>query len=457
MGNLQGTWLIIGLARSGCAAGALLRRCGARVVGGDDAERTALEAKWEHGGLMDAAASAYHEIRTGADWWLDLPALDGVVLSPGVPGDHPALKSLPSGTTIIGELELGWRVFAGEALAVTGTNGKTTTTELVAHLLREAGYDAYALGNLGRPLSDVADALGPDAVAVIEASSFQLETIDTFRPRAGAVLNLAPDHLDRYPDLDAYFEAKHNLIKALGDEGLFVTWTDCIEALSWSAARRTLFGARRDGASVFLQDGWLVRLRGGDEEPILPIADLGLKGGPNLLNAMAAVALVEVYDVDAQVLATGLRSFRGLPHRQELVIESAGVRFVDDSKATNVHAVCAGLAGYDADVVVILCGSGKGENYAPLRDAMGSVSHAVLIGAEADAMAEALAGAVAIVRASSMDEAVHTAAALADGRGTVLLSPACASFDMFRDYHHRGEAFAGAARAWAATREGTRP
>jgi len=445
-----GTWLVIGLARSGCAAGALLRRHGARVVGADDADGTALAAQWRQRGLADEAAAAFDEVRTGPGWEAALPRLDGVVLSPGVTVERAAAAA--PGVPVLGELELASRFFAGRTVAITGTNGKTTTTELAAHLLRAAGHTAPALGNVGRPLSQVADTLPDSAVAVVEVSSFQLETVSRFRPEVAVVLNLAPDHLDRYPSLAAYYAAKKRLVDRLPPGGLFVTGTGCLPALDWPAPRRLLFGDPEAGAACFARDGRLWRLRDGGPRAVLALEDFPLHGAPNVLNAGAALAALEPFGLDDDVLADGLRSFRGLPHRQQEVARGEGLVFVDDSKATNVHAVCGGLAGYAANVVLILGGSGKGEDYAPLRGALGPVRAAVLIGAEADRIAAALAGSVPLVRASGMDEAVATAAGLASGRGTVLLSPACASFDMFRDYHHRGEAFQAAALAWLAGR-----
>jgi len=445
--DFQGLWLVVGLARSGCAAGALLRRRGARVLGVDDASLDDVRARWEQRGLTEQARVAFDDLRCGPGWDAGLPPLAGVVLSPGVPGEHPGLDGLRGRVPVIGELELGWRCCAARAVAVTGTNGKTTTTELTAHLLRTAGLDARALGNVGRPFCDVADALAPEAVAVLECSSFQLETIDTFRPVAGAVLNLAPDHLDRYPDLASYYAAKRRLLDALGDGGLFVTWTGCDEALSWPAPRRTLFGDGPDGASVLLHHGMIARLRADGPQALLPWDDVPLTGAPNLLNVLAAVALTEPFDLPADVLAAGLRTFRGLEHRQQTVARRGGVVFVDDSKATNVHAVCAGLAGYRDGVVLIVGGSGKGEDYAPLRAALDPVAHVILIGAEGPALGAALDGARPLHRADDLEGAVALGAELAAPGGTVLLSPACASFDMFRDYHHRGQVFRDAARA----------
>ncbi len=447
-----GTWLVIGLARSGCAAGALLRRHGARVVGGDDAGESVLAEQWRRHGLVEEALEAFDELRSGPGWDSALPRLDGVVLSPGVTVER-AVAAAP-GVPVLSELELAARFFKGRTVAITGTNGKTTTTELAAHLLRAAGYTAPALGNVGRPWSRVADTLPDAAVAVVEVSSFQLEAVAQFRPEVAVVLNLAPDHLDRYPSVGAYYAAKRRLVDLLPPGGLFVTGTGCLPARDWPAPRRLLFGDPEAGAACFARDGRLWRLRDGGPRAVLALEDFPLHGAPNVLNAGAALAALEPFDLDDDVLAAGLRSFRGLPHRQQEVARGDGLVFVDDSKATNVHAVCGGLAGYAGDVVLILGGSGKGEDYAPLRDVLAPVRAAVLIGAEAERIAAALAGAVPLVRAADLDEAVATAAGLALGRGTVLLSPACASFDMFRDYHHRGEVFAAAARRWLAGRPG---
>jgi len=442
-------WLVLGLARSGCAAGALLRRHGARVVGVDDAPLARVEECWRSSGLMDRAEAAFDEVAAGPDWPTRVSVPDGIIISPGVPGDHPGLKTWPA-VPVLGEIELAARFCRCRVVAITGTNGKTTTTELTAHLLRGAGLDARALGNVGRPFADVADEMPPGSVAVLEMSSFQLETVERFTPEAGAVLNLAPDHLDRYVDLDAYFAAKSRLTACLQPHGLFVTWTGCLPALDWPARRRRLFGDPTAGADVYVRDGVIMRRNDGTEESILPVAEMGLCGGPNVLNACAAVALVSTFGLSTACLAEGLRTFRGLPHRQEEVARRGDLVFVNDSKATNVHAVCAGLSGYESDVYLILGGSAKGEDFTPLRDVMGPVSRIVVIGDEAERIATALDGAVPIDRADSLAEAVRMAAVAAGDRGTVLLSPACASFDMFRDYNHRGEVFGEEARRLAA-------
>ncbi len=440
------TILVVGLARSGCAAAAMLRRHGARIVGVDDAPQDRVDARWQ---ADDLAGDAFDALHTGGDWDGALRAsIDAVVLSPGVSLAHPRLQQLVArGVPVHGELEWSARVFGGRSVAVTGTNGKSTTTAWIAHLLCTAGFVSEGLGNLGKPLAMVADTLPPEAIPVIECSSFQLETIATYRPTVAVVLNLAPDHLDRYADLAAYFAAKRRLVEHVADDGAFVTWTACPEALAWShRGRRVLFGARDAGATVhrrgddlFLED---VRL--------LAVSELALPSPPNVLNALASAAAVLPLGLAPDVIAEGLRSFRGLAHRHQPVGRLGGVRFVDDTKATNVHAVCAGLRDYPGDVVLIAGGRGKGEDYTPLRDAMAQVRAVVTIGEEGPAIAAAVGDLVPTHPTTSMEEAVRLAALLAAPEATVLLSPACASFDMFRDYRHRGEAFAAAARALGA-------
>ena len=435
------TWLVLGLARSGVAAAGLLRRRGAAVFGVDDAEPERISALWKRHHLDDARDGRFAGLCLGGDTRGLPDDFDGLVVSPGVPPTHPLIRRCGDRIPVIGEMELAARVFDGPLIAITGTNGKTTTTELTAHLLREAGTGAVALGNLGRPFSEVADRLEPGTVAVLEVSSFQLETIRDFAPDVGAILNLAPDHLDRYPDLDAYYEMKGALVRALGQEGLFVAMAGDEAARRWRASAPVLFGDPESGATVFVKDGALWRERDGETERIIALGEMGISGAPNHLNAAAAVACLERFDIPAARLADGLRSFRGLAHRQEIVGRRGDLVFVNDSKATNVHAVCSGLAGYDSDVVIILGGSGKGEDYAPLRAASAPLRHAVLIGREADRIAAALDGAVPMSRADSLDAAVEIAAREAAPAGFVLMSPACASFDMFADYTARGEAF----------------
>jgi UDP-N-acetylmuramoylalanine--D-glutamate ligase len=445
--------LVVGLARSGCAVGRLLRRHGARVIGVDDAPADQVESQWVADDLSALAREAYDAFYTGGDWsFLANEPVHGVALSPGVPLTHPQITRLSEqGTPVHGELDWAARFFRGTIVAVTGTNGKSTTTELIAHVARTAGWTADAVGNVGRPLSLVADELGRDAVAVVEVSSFQLETIAHFVPRVGIVLNLAPDHLDRYPDLAAYYEAKRRLATALPPGGTFVTWTGCAEARQWpTPAAKILFGDREAGAAVYPQRDHLWVKDAGAPFSLVKIADLPFRTGPQLLNVLAAIAALWPLQPDRERLAEGLRTFRGLPHRQQLVAKLGAVHYVDDSKATNVAAVKAGLTGVTGRVVLIAGGRGKGEDYTPLRKEMRAVQGVVVIGEEGPAIAEALAGTVLVEMAPNMEVAVTRATEWAQPSGTVLLSPACASFDMYRNYHERGEAFTAAALALGA-------
>ncbi len=448
-------FLVLGLARSGCAAGALLRRHGAMVIGYDDAPEADLRAVWAARGLTDTAAAAFDELRSGGDAaGLAQRRLAGVVLSPGFPPDHELVTALRARAPLYGELEWAARFCAACLVGITGTNGKTTTTELVAHLARGSGWQAHALGNVGRPLSQLADQLGPEALAVLEVSSFQLETIEKFRPQVAVVLNLEPDHLDRYPDVRSYWAAKRRLVEALPPAGQYVTWTACPEARRWPSPRAPiLFGERSEGATTWVEERRLCCAWGGGVHDLAAIDALRLRGAPNLLNACAAVATLLALGADPLALAKSLRHFRGLPHRQQVVARRGGVVFVDDSKGTNVAAVAAGLAGYERDVVLIAGGRGKGEDYGRLRAALGPVKAVVVMGEEAPAIAAAVKGATHVARAEGMSEAVAMAASLAEPRGTVLLSPACASFDMFRDYAERGAAFTSAALAGGAEPE----
>ncbi|MBD3219704.1 UDP-N-acetylmuramoyl-L-alanine--D-glutamate ligase [bacterium] len=448
--------LVLGLGRSGCAAGALLRRHGARVIGVDDAEGETVARRWQADALVALADRAFDEVIAGRDWPLRLATEpDAVVLSPGVPPDHPALaRWRVADVPIHGELEWATRYLPGRSIGITGTNGKSTTTAWLAHVLRAGGLDSAAVGNLGTPLAAVVDELDPSAVPVVECSSFQLETIDTWRPDVGVVLNLAPDHLDRYPDLAAYHAAKARLAAHVAEDGHYVTWTGCPEARRWRhGGRLALFGDEDPGSVAWIAGDRLRVRRGGESVDLVDLADLALDSPPNLLNAAAVAAAALPLVKDLEAIAAGLQTFHGLPHRHQLVGRLGGVRFVNDTKATNVHAVEVGLAGYPRPVVLIAGGRGKGEDYTPLRQVMSSVRHVVTIGEEGPAIAAALAGVVPTSAADDLATAVAEAAALARPDATVLLSPACASFDMYANYRERGEAFVAAVRALGAGEE----
>ena len=445
------TFWVVGLARSGCAAGGLLRRHGARVIGIDDAEEAAVRRRWEREGLSKLAPEAFDEILTGGGWPRIPPA--AVVISPGVRPDHRQLIALDRSVEILGELELAARFCRARLVAITGTNGKSTTTEWAAHLVARAGLRAEALGNLGRPLALMADQLEPQDVAVIEVSSFQLET-DAAVP-AGGRSRPEPGSRSSGPVPGPGVLLRRQTPVVRGDpRRRLLCDLDRLPRGAGLAHRRAPAAVRRGS-----------RRRRGLHPGRRPVPGRGRPGAPafragrsfpqsppNLLNAQAALAIGLALGLDPASLAPVLADYRGLAHRHQLVGRLQGVDFIDDSKATNVHAVCAGLCGYPRPVVLIAGGSAKGEDFAPLAEVMAAVRHVVLIGQEGPRIGAALAGVVPTSLAGTLEEAVALAAGLAAplSGGVVLLSPACASFDMFANYHARGEAFAAAVLALGA-------
>jgi UDP-N-acetylmuramoylalanine--D-glutamate ligase len=376
--------------------------------------------------------------------------LDGtrtVVKSPGVPREAPVIAAaLERGIDVVGELELAWRAIPNRFLAVTGTNGKTTTAELLGHLYRTAGEPVAVAGNVGTPLSSLAGEVAPDATVVCEASSFQLEDTEAFAPECAVFLNLAPDHLDRHADLESYLAAKLRIFANQGNDDLAVYNADEAELAGvdlGGCARRVAFchGAGPD-CEVSVSEGTLFY----DGEPLLTVAELGIFGEHNVANAMAAAAAGLSMGLDRDAVREGLRSFAGVPHRLEQVAEIDGVRFVNDSKATNVAAASVGLRAFDGGVHAILGGSEKGEPFAPLVDPVRKAcAGCYLVGASADRLAVELApvGAtgVRLHRCEDLEDAVRRAATVATPGEVVLLSPACASFDAFENYERRGERF----------------
>ena len=433
----DGPFLVVGLARSGVAAARLLAGRGEEVAGVDS-------------GSPEGAAGLRG---VGVEVFLDsdgLALLDGVrtvVKSPGVPREAPVIAAaLERGIDVVGELELAWRALPNRFLAVTGTNGKTTTVELLGHLYGVAAEPAAVAGNVGRPLSELVGTVEADATVICECSSFQLEDTTYFAPECALFLNLAPDHLDRHRDLESYLAAKLRIFANQGNDDLAIYNADdpALAATDLGGcARRVAFctGAAPD-CEVALAEGTIFY----DGEPLIAVDELGLFGEHNVANAMAAAAAALAMGLEREAVREGLRSFAGVPHRLELVAERNGVRFVDDSKATNVASAAVGIRAFEGGVHAILGGSEKGEPFAPLLDPIRERCAACyLIGATAarmaDELAPALAAGVALHRCESLDEAVDRAAAAAAPGEVVLLSPACASFDAFENFERRGERF----------------
>lgn len=435
----SGEVAVIGLGRSGIAAAQWLVRQGVAVYGSDLADTPVLRA---------AAATLSHDgvaVDVGRHDLDRIRRAVAVVVSPGVPPDAPALKAARSARReIVAELDLAVRALESVRLVVvTGTNGKSTTTALIAHLLQTAGLRAEAAGNIGRPLIDVArEPTLPDWIAV-EASSFQLHDAPHLAPAVGVVTNLAPDHLDRYPDAKAYYADKRLLFRNATADSVWVLNGDDDAVL---ALARGVPGTRRHFRIGAEADAWFDRVGEYlmvEDEPVLRRDELPLLGEHNVANALAAALAARATGVETSSLAGGLRTFQPLAHRLEPVAETDGVRWVNDSKATNVTAAIRAVQAMTGPFILIVGGHHKGERYEPLAQALSKHCRAVVAyGAAGHLVAPALAASGAPVETvQRFDEAVRRAGELATSGTTVLLAPACASYDQFANFEERGARF----------------
>ena len=418
-----GPYLVVGLARSGVAAALALRARGEEVVGVDSGRPDV--------GRLTAAGVEVH-LDTPGGGLVDRART--LIKSPGVPAQAPAIVAARErGITMIGELELAWRLIPNTFIAVTGTNGKTTTTELLGHIHREAGLPYAVAGNVGTALASLVGAVAPDAVVVAECSSFQLEDTEAFAPEAAVLLNVEEDHLDRHGNFAAYREAKLRAFAHQGHDDLAVAPPDLVGLLPGAAQRVVV------GEDVAVRDGALA-WRG---ERLLGLDELALRGPHNAQNAMAAAAVCLARGVDPDAVRAGLRTFPGVPHRLEEVAREDGVLYVNDSKATNVASTLVALRSFDAPIHLIAGGRAKGSGFEPLRAPVAERCAAVyLIGEAADALDAALAGAgVPVRRCGDLEHAVQDARAAAQPGDVVLLSPACTSYDQYPDYEARGAHF----------------
>ena len=435
----RGVVAVIGLGASGVAAARLLAREGVRVYASDAAERP-------QAGAAAAALRALPgvEVELGRHDLKKIAQATGVVVSPGVPPDAPSLAAARAGgVPVVSELDLGFRALPGvRCIAVTGTNGKTTTTALVAHVLRGAGLRATEAGNFGRPLCDIAVSGDRYQWLAVEASSFQLHDSPAFAPEVGVLTNLAPDHLDRYPSVEAYYADKRLLFRNARDRDLWVLNADD------PAAAALADGVRGTRARFSLRgpaDGWYdaaaSRLRIGATE-LLPRAELRLMGAHNVANALAAALAVREAGVAPAAIAAGLRTFRPLPHRLEPVREAGGILWINDSKATNIASTVVAVEAMDRPFVLLLGGRHKGEPYTRLGPLLaGRCKLVVAYGEAGPIIARDLAGAVPLERGGTFEDVVARARAAAAPGDAVLLAPACSSYDMFTNYEERGATF----------------
>jgi UDP-N-acetylmuramoylalanine--D-glutamate ligase len=411
-----GPYLVVGLARSGVSAALALRARGEEVIGCDAGAP-------EDPRLIDASERL---LRHGVEVHLDASGDDlaararTLIKSPGVPREASAVQAaLARGMPVLGELELAWRLLPNEFVAVTGTNGKTTTTEWIGHIHREAGREVAVAGNVGTAVSSLPGAINPSATVVCECSSFQLEDTEAFAPEVGVLLNLTPDHLDRHGSFDEYRAAKLRLFASQTEDDMAVVPAGL--GLK-TRARQVAYGT---GPEAQLAD------------------QITLPGGHNRQNGMAAAAACLARGIEAEAVARGLRTFKGVAHRLELVAVRDGVSYVNDSKATNVASTLVALCSFAGGIHLIAGGRGKRQDFAPLAPLVAERCAAVyLIGEAAEEIEEVLAGTgVPIRRAGDLEGAVGAARAAASPGEVVLLSPACASYDQYEDFEARGEHF----------------
>jgi UDP-N-acetylmuramoylalanine--D-glutamate ligase len=431
-----GPFLVVGLARSGVAAALALAARGERVAGCDSGSGEKLELA-EAAGRLEQAGVEVHLDASGDALAADAGTL---IKSPGVPQNAPAVVAARrAGVPVLGELELAWRMLPNDFLAVTGTNGKTTTTEWIGHIHRAAARPVAVAGNVGTALSGLIGEVSPDATIVCEASSFQLEDTAAFAPEAAALLNLSLDHLDRHGSFAAYVAAKLRVFANQEPSDVAVL-PDALEIEVPGQARLERFGAG-EAAGLRFRDGRL----DWHGQPVLEVAEIRLPGLHNLENAMAAATVCLSRGLEPAAVAEGLRSFTGVAHRLELVADLDGVAYVNDSKATNVASTLVALRSYERGVHLILGGLGKAQDFSPLAPVVAERCAAdYLIGRDAPAIESALRDRVAEVplrRCHDLTTAVHTARQHAASGDVVLLSPACASFDQYPDFEARGEHF----------------
>ncbi len=434
--------LVVGLGKSGIAAARFLKARGAQVTVSDIRPAGLIS---ELPALLDAGIM----VETGSHGLLTFRRQDLIVVSPGVPLNTPELSTVRAlGIPIIGEFELGAQFLQGQVIAITGSNGKTTTTTLIGEIMKASGKPTLVGGNIGRPVVDIVAEATPETWSVLEVSSFQLETIQTFPPKIALVLNITPDHLDRHGSFEAYAAAKARvtenqtaedfLILNAEDEPTKLVAAKTKAQIFWFSPRRQVKqGAFVHGESIFFR-----AKEGGEAEPIMPVAEIPLAGAHNVENVLAAVCAARLAGVDAHVIREAVAAFHAVEHRLEFVRELNGVRWFNDSKATNVDATAKAVEAFPGSIYLILGGKDKDSDYSTLAPLLRARVKAVItIGSAAEKIESHLAGVVKIETAGTMDRAVAWARQEAKSGDVVLLAPACSSFDQFENYEHRGRVF----------------
>jgi len=434
--------LVVGLGKSGLAAAHFLKTLGARVTV-SDARPAMLIAELSE--LLEQGFS----VEAGSHGLLTFRRQDLIVVSPGVPMSTPELKQVRAmGAHIIGELELGAQYLQGTVVAVTGSNGKTTTTTLIGEILKAAGRPTLVGGNIGRPVTAMVEESTSESWSVLEVSSFQLETVETFKPRIALVLNITPDHLDRHGTFEAYAALKARITEFQTAEDFLILngedkETQLIAAKTkaqvyWFSGRRPI----KQGAFVYGESILFVPREGAKAEPVMPVAEISLAGAHNVENVLAAVCAARLAGVESETIRAAVAAFRAVEHRLEFVREVGGVRYYNDSKATNVDATRKALESFAGGIHLILGGKDKDSDYTTLAPLLRErVKTVITIGSAAEKIERELDGVVKIESAETLARAVAFAHETAAAGDTVLLAPACSSFDQFENYEQRGRVF----------------
>ncbi|WP_433975336.1 UDP-N-acetylmuramoyl-L-alanine--D-glutamate ligase [Tunturiibacter lichenicola] len=435
--------LVVGLGKSGLSAAMFLRAQGARVTVSD--ARSAMALAKEIPALLESGIM----VESGGHGLLTFRRQDLIVVSPGVPMDTPEVKQVVAfGLPVIGELELASRYLKGQVVAITGSNGKTTTTTLVGKIFRDSGLPTQVGGNIGLPVIALVAQSTAETVNVLEVSSFQLETVEEFHPRIAVILNITPDHLDRHGSFEKYVAAKERIFERQGvKDALVLNGDDRVVQLSAARAKSEVFwfsGTKAVRRGAFVRDGVIVWVEkeGGVTEPVMPVSEVPLKGAHNIENVLAAVCVARLEKVSAESIRASVASFTAVEHRLELVRKLNGVEFYNDSKATNVDATMKAVASFAKGIHLVLGGKDKDSDYSLMAPLLKKRVKAVYtIGSAAEKIERQLHGVVKMVAAETMQVAVAEAAKSAVAGDVVLLSPACSSFDQFENYEHRGRVF----------------
>jgi len=435
---------IVGMARSGMAAAEFLWTRGAFVALSDSRPAAALESEIR---ILNERNIRY-EVGGHSTELFD--SADLVVVSPGVPLSLPVLRhAAQTGKTLIGEIELASRYLRGKVIAITGTNGKTTTTTLIGEILRTGGLPVQVGGNIGTPLVSLVESSAEDTWSVVELSSFQLESAPTFRPDIAVILNITPDHLDRYASFEAYTQAKLNIFEnQVSSDFAVLNHEDPNLQNAASKVHSQLFwfsGSHEVKRGTYVSGGQIIFDSGKVSEQVMTCNEVPLKGRHNIENVAAAITAARLAGISSSSISRSIRNFKAVEHRLEPVAEINGVHFFNDSKATNVDATIKALEAFESGVILILGGRDKGGDFKVLSHLLQQRAKSViLLGEASDKIRMQLAGTVPMTQAHSMDDAVRLAFQQAAPGDTVLLAPACASFDMFQNYEHRGREFKAA-------------